>query len=86
MSFLTQAYLLETYGPRIKIADCATVLGMAEKTLRNKISARQIDLPMYVDCGVKCADYRDLAQYLDDCRARAKTPGADLYNALSVPI
>jgi len=74
MSFLTQAYLLERYGPRIRVADCAAILGIAEKTLRNKLSAGEITLPMYSDLGVRCADYRDLAEYLDQCRERAKSP------------
>lgn len=74
MSFFTQAWLLENYGPRLTIPEIAKVLGMAEKTLRNRLSERKMTLPLYVDHGVRCADYRDVAQYLDDCRDRAKIP------------
>lgn len=72
MSFFTQAWLLDKYGPRLCIADIASVLGVAEKTLRNRLAENKVPLPMYVDQGLKCADYRDVAQYLDDCRERAK--------------
>lgn len=74
MSFFTQAYLIERYGPRLTIPELAEVLGMAEKSLRNRLSEGKITLPMYIDHGVKCADYRDVAEYLDQCRGRAKTP------------
>jgi len=71
MSFFTQAYLLEKYGPRLNISEVAQVLGVAEKTLRNRLSLNKVALRMYEDQGLKCADYRDVADYLDDCRARA---------------
>jgi DNA-directed RNA polymerase specialized sigma24 family protein len=71
MSFFTQAYLLEKYGPRLNISEVAQVLGVAEKTLRNRLSLNKVALRMYEDQGLKCADSRDVADYLDDCRARA---------------
>lgn len=74
MSFFTQAYLIERYGPRLTIPQLAEVLGCAEKTLRNRLSEGKVDMPVYNDNGVRCADYRDVAQYLDECRERARTP------------
>ena len=73
MSFFTQAWLLEKYGPRLRIAEVAEVLQVAEKTLRNRLRQGKVTLPMYEDQGLRCADYRDVAAYLDDCRERAKS-------------
>lgn len=71
MSFLSQAYLLEKYGPRLAMPDLAKVLGIAHGTLRNRVSAGTLKVPTYVDGGTRYADYRDVAQYLDECRQSA---------------
>jgi len=68
MSFLSQAYLLERYGPRLNMQDLAKVLGIAHGTLRNRQSAGTLKVPTYVDGGTRFADYRDVAEYLDSCR------------------
>lgn len=39
MSLLTQAYVLETYGPRLSIAQLSKLLDMAEGSIRNQVSA-----------------------------------------------
>lgn len=72
MSFLSQAYLLEKYGPRIAMQDLAKVLGIAHGTLRNRIGAGTFTVPTYLDGGTRYADYRDVAEYLDGCRERAR--------------
>lgn len=79
MSYFTQAYLLEKYGPRLSVPEIAEVLGMAEKTLRNRLSDGKVSLPIYTDIGVRCADYRDVAEYLDQCRERAKSRVGSAY-------
>jgi predicted DNA-binding transcriptional regulator AlpA len=71
MSFLTQAYLLEQYGPRLNIEQIATLLDMKPGTIYNQISAQTFPVPTYVDGKKRFADYRDVAKYLDDCRQRA---------------
>jgi hypothetical protein len=73
MSLLTQAYLLEKYGPRLTIDQLSEVLGIAAGSIYNMVSANQLTLPTYVDGKRRWADYRDVATYLDECRARAGT-------------
>lgn len=68
MSFLSQAYLLEKYGPRLSMQDLAKVLGVAYGTLRNRLSAGTLKVRTYVDGGTRYADFRDVAEYLDACR------------------
>lgn len=73
MSLLTQAYLLEKYGPRLNVEHLAEVLGVAKGTIYNQISALTFPVATYVDGKQRWADYRDVAAYLDDCRDRAKS-------------
>lgn len=61
MSLMTQAYLLEKYGPRLAIEHLAEVLGMAKGTIYNQISAQTFPVPTYVDAKQRWADYRDVA-------------------------
>ena len=79
MSFLTQAFLLERYGPRLSTAQLAECLGLAEGTVRNRISSGRLPVPTYLDNGSRWADYRDVALYLDDLRSRAVTRAPDGY-------
>jgi predicted DNA-binding transcriptional regulator AlpA len=69
MSLLTQAYLLDKYGPRLNIEQLAEVLGMAKGTIYNQVSAQTFPVPTYVDAKQRWSDYRDVAAYLDQCRA-----------------
>lgn len=71
MSLMTQAYLLEKYGPRLNVEQLANVLGMAKGTIYNQISAQTFPVPTYVDQKQRWADYRDVASYLDDCRGKS---------------
>jgi predicted DNA-binding transcriptional regulator AlpA len=71
MSLLTQAYLIERYGPRLNVEQLSEVLGMPSGTIYNKVSAGDLELPTYVDGKRRWADYRDVATYLDSCRAKA---------------
>lgn len=73
MSLLTHAYLLETYGLRLNVEQLAQVLGLSAGTIYNQISAGRFPVPTYVDGKARFADYRDVATYLDQCRARAAT-------------
>ncbi len=66
-SLLTQAYLLETYGPRLTMEQLAEVMRIKVSTLYNKIAAEELPIPTYKD-GKRFADYRDVAIYLDSFR------------------
>lgn len=71
MSLITQAYIVERYGLRLSVEQLAELLGMAKGSIYNQISAGTFPIPTYVDLGKRCADYRDVAAYLDECRSRA---------------
>ena len=71
MSLLTQAYLLEKYGPRLSVDQLAEVLGIPAGSIYNLVSASRFEVPTYVDGKRRWADYRDVATYLDACRAKA---------------
>lgn len=73
MSLLTQAYLIEKYGPRLSMKQLAEVLGITVNTLYNQRTSGTLAVPTYED-GQRWADYRDVAKHLDDCRARATVP------------
>lgn len=72
MSLLTHAYLLEKYGPRLNVEQLGEVLGYAAGTIYNQISAGKFPVPTYTEGKMRLADYRDVATYLDECRARAE--------------
>ena len=74
MNLLTQAYLLERYGPRLNVEQLAEVLGIGKSTIHNEVGAGTFAIPTYLDHRMRYADVRDVAAYLDECRERAKTP------------
>jgi excisionase family DNA binding protein len=71
MSLLTQAYLLERYGPRLSVEQIAQVLGLSKGTLYNAISAGTLPVRTYCDGGRRYADFRDVAEHIDRCREQA---------------
>jgi hypothetical protein len=71
-SLLTQAYLLENYGPRLNTEQLASVLGITKPAVYNQLSAGTFPIATYKDAGKTWADYRDVAAYLDTCRERAR--------------
>ena len=71
MGLLTQAYLLEKYGPRLSVEQLAQVLGVAKGTLYNTISAGTSPIKTYCDGGRRWADFRDVAEHIDRCREQA---------------
>jgi hypothetical protein len=72
MSLMLTAYLMEKYGPRLGTDELAEVLGISPRTLANKVYRCEVPLPVYKDQGKVWADCRDVAEYLDACRAKAK--------------
>jgi predicted DNA-binding transcriptional regulator AlpA len=73
MSLLTQAYILEKYGPRVNLEQMCEVLGIKPRTAYNNIATGQFPIPTYLENRMRFADYRDLAEYLDACRLRASS-------------
>lgn len=71
-SLVTQMIVAEKYGPRLGIDQLAEVLGITKGAIYNQISANTFAITTYVDGGKRWADYRDVAQHIDDCRQRAK--------------
>ena len=72
MSLMLTAYLLEKYGPRLGREDLAQVIGITPRTLEKKVYMNALGVTTYKDQGKLWADARDVAEYLDECRARAK--------------
>lgn len=71
MSLLTQAYLLENFGPRLNTEQIAKVLGITTRALYNQVSEGRLMVKTYVDAGKRWADFRDVAEYLDSMRQQA---------------
>ena len=68
MSLMTQAWLLDKYGPRLSVDDMADVLKIARQTINNHISQNCFVVPTYRENGKRWADYRDVSDYIDRCR------------------
>jgi hypothetical protein len=73
MSLLTQAYLLERYGPRLTVEQLAEALHIGKSTIHTQVGKGTFEIPTYLDRNTRFADVRDVASYLDACRERAKT-------------
>lgn len=71
-SLVTQMIIAERYGVRLDTKQLGEVLGLAEGTVRNRISARTLGVPTYEDSGRRWADYRDVAEYIDRKRDEAR--------------
>lgn len=70
MSMLTHLFLLETYGPRMSLAEVARVLKRERQTIYNQISAGTFEIPTYKVRGERFADAADVAKHLDESRQR----------------
>lgn len=72
MSLVTQMLIAERYGPRLGVAQLAEVLGVSKGSVYNQISAGTLPVHTYVDQGKRWADYRDVAEHLERCRAAGR--------------
>jgi hypothetical protein len=71
MSLLTQAYVLDKYGPRLNSDQIAEVLGITKVAVMNQHSNGVLGLKTYKDSGKLWADYRDVATFFDSVREAA---------------
>ena len=71
-NFLTCAWLMEKYGLRLNIKQLAEALGVSVSTITNQLAERRFPIPSYKDVGGVRFDYRDVAEYLDTMRDRAR--------------
>lgn len=71
MRLLTQAYILDRYGPRMDMEQLSELLDIKITTLHNKRSAGTLGIKTYLDGGKRYADYQEVAQYLDDIKLTA---------------
>jgi len=71
MSLLTQAYMLEKYGPRMNVDQMAEVMSISPNTIYNQISAGKFPIKTYVEGKLRFADIRDVVEHFDQCRSRA---------------
>lgn len=71
MSLLTQAIVVDRYGLRLGVDKLAEVMGITKGSVYNQLSAGTFPIRTYLDQGKRYADYRDVADYLDQCRQRA---------------
>lgn len=71
MSLITQAFIVERYGLRLSVEQLAEVLGISKGALYNQFSAGACPVKTYVDGGKRWADYRDVAEHLDQCKELA---------------
>ena len=73
MSYLRQAYLLDTYGPRLNMEQLAHALGYVTNTIYNKISRGTLGVKIYQDDGKHWADFAAVAEYLETKAKEAKS-------------
>jgi hypothetical protein len=64
--------IADKYGPRLNIEQLANVLGLSKGAVYNQVSAGVFPIVTYVDGGKRWADYRDVAEHLDNCRETAR--------------
>jgi hypothetical protein len=71
MSLMTQAYILEKYGPRLNAEQIAEVIGITVTALHTQRSKGVLGVRTYREGGRVWADYRDVASFFDEVRALA---------------
>lgn len=71
MALLTQAFLLDKYGPRLNAEQLAEVLKITVTALHTQRSKGQLGVKTYAQGGRIWADYRDVAEFFDEVRSLA---------------
>jgi len=62
--FMTLAYILERYGPRLDKHQLAKVLGLSAGTVMNHVSAGTLGIPTYTEHGKTWASAEAVADHL----------------------
>jgi hypothetical protein len=76
MKLLTQAFILEKFGPRLTMAQLASLLSLSEGTIRNQVSAETFPIATYKEGAARFAPYEAVADYLDAMSEKARTQAA----------
>lgn len=76
MCLMTQAYLLQEYGPRLNAEQLAKVLGITVVALHTQRSKGTLGVRTYSAGGRIWADYRDVAAYFDEVRQAVQHAGS----------
>lgn len=71
MSLLTQAYLLEKYGPLLTVDHLAEILHLEPRTIRNQVSARTLGVDSVKQGNSRLFRVADVANYIDGMRVAA---------------
>lgn len=74
--FITHAFLLDQYGPRLDKHAMAKVLGIAPGTVMNHIAAGTLGFATYNAHGKAWADAQHVAEYLDKQAEQAREAAA----------
>ena len=71
MSLLTQAYILDKFGPRLSTDQICEVMQITKPAFYNQISAGTCAMKTYLEGGKRWADYRNAAEFFDVARQQA---------------
>lgn len=74
-NLMTQAMIVDKYGFRVGVEKLAEILCITKPSVYNQLSAGTFPIKTYIDQGRRYADFRDVAEHIDACRAAA-TRGA----------
>lgn len=66
-------HLLAKYGPRLTMRELAEALRLSYPTVRNRQARGELGVKTYIDGKHRYADYRDVANYLENFRESAQT-------------
>ena len=67
----TDELIFHRYGLRLDMVQLAEALNISVHTLRNQLAAGHLPIKTYLARGRRFADFRDVAEYLDQCRETA---------------
>lgn len=69
---MTQAHLLDKYGPRLSMEQVAEVLGLHPVTVRKMFITGELAIRTYKEGARRFASYQAVAEYLDSRDEAAK--------------
>jgi hypothetical protein len=69
---VTEALLLNRYGPRLTLVEVARLMRISASAAYNQLSAGEFPIATYSIGARKFCDYRDVARYFNDCFESAR--------------